>query len=123
MCEVSRGHHTQERSDLGQPLPVNGVALTQARRDKEAKYAELVRNERCRLVVVALEVEGGAQRPWSSWQTWPPLGQGTHHRCCDAQRSVPCARAFATSLVMGQCNVWAGVDGLAPDLADLYREG
>ena len=44
---------------LGQPLPtVNGAALTQARRDKEAKYAELVRNERCRLVVVALETGG-----------------------------------------------------------------
>ena len=37
---------------------VNGAALTQARRDKEAKYAELARNERCRLVVIALETGG-----------------------------------------------------------------
>ena len=37
--------------------------------------------------------------------------------------SVSCARAFATSLVVGQCDAWAGVDGSAPDLADLYREG
>ena len=38
---------------------VNGAALSQARRDKEAKYAELVTSERCRLVVVALKVEHG----------------------------------------------------------------
>ena len=30
----------------------------QARRDKEAKYAELVASERCRLVAVALETGG-----------------------------------------------------------------
>ena len=37
---------------------VNGAALTQVRLDKEAKNAGLVRNERCRLVVVALETGG-----------------------------------------------------------------
>ena len=37
--------------------------------------------------------------------------------------SVSCARPFATSPVVGQCDAWAGVDGSAPDLADLYREG
>ena len=37
--------------------------------------------------------------------------------------SVSCARAFATSLVTSHTDAWAGVDGSAPDLADLYREG
>ena len=37
--------------------------------------------------------------------------------------SVSCARAFATSLVVSHTDAWAGVDGSAPDLADLYREG
>ena len=37
--------------------------------------------------------------------------------------SVSCARAFATSLVTSHTDAGAGVDGSAPDLADLYREG
>ena len=37
---------------------VNGAALSQARRDKEAKNAELVASERCRLVAVAMETGG-----------------------------------------------------------------
>ena len=37
---------------------VNGAALSQARRDKEAKYPELVATERFRLVVVAMETGG-----------------------------------------------------------------
>lgn len=36
----------------------DGVQLRAARRRKEAKYAELLRSRRCRLVVVALEVGG-----------------------------------------------------------------
>ena len=55
--------HTPERSHFGRSTSttaatVNGAALSQARRDKEAKYAELVASERCRLVVVALETGG-----------------------------------------------------------------
>ena len=62
---LARRHHTQERSDLSwvnlwtTAATVNGAPLTQARRDKKAKCAELARNERCQLVVV----EGGAQKP------------------------------------------------------------
>ena len=37
---------------------VDGATLTQARRDKEATYPELVGSNRCRLVVVALETGG-----------------------------------------------------------------
>ena len=46
----------------GAPRPnaaaVGGAILTQARRDKEARYSELVAAERCRLVVVTLETGG-----------------------------------------------------------------
>ena len=49
---------TDER-EIGQTAAtVNGAALSQARRDKEAKYSELVASERCRFVVVALETGG-----------------------------------------------------------------
>ena len=37
---------------------IDGATLTQARRDKEATYPELVASNRCRLVVVALETGG-----------------------------------------------------------------
>ena len=37
--------------------------------------------------------------------------------------SVSCARAFATWLVASDTDAWAGVDGSAPDFADLSREG
>ena len=115
---------------------VNGAALTQARRDKEAKYAELVRNERCRLVVVALETGGrwGTEAlefvadMASSWaRDAPPVLRRSAflawRKRWTRMLSVSCARAFATSLVVGQCDAWAGVDGSAPDLADLYKEG
>ena len=101
---------------------VNGAALTQARRDKEAKYAELVRNERCRLVVVALKTGGR----WGT-EALEFVADMASSRARDAppvvRRSAFLARAFAASLVVGQRDAWAGVDGSAPDLADLYREG
>ena len=36
----------------------DGVALAEARKDKERKYPELLTGTRCRLVVVAMEVGG-----------------------------------------------------------------
>ena len=98
---------------------VNGAAP--ARRDKEAKYVELVRNERCRLVVVALETSGR----WDT-ETLEFVANMASSRARDAppvlQRSAflawrkrwtrtptaLCATAFATSLVTGQSDAWAG---------------
>ena len=46
----------------GDPRPKahreNGVALAEARKDKQRKYPELERGTRCRLVVTAMEVGG-----------------------------------------------------------------
>ena len=101
---------------------VNGAALTQARRDKEAKYAELVRNERCRLVVVALKTGGR----WGT-EALEFVADMASSRARDAppvvRRSAFLVRAFAASLVVGQRDAWASVDGSAPDLVDLYTEG
>ena len=41
-----------------QAASTNGAVLTRAREDKERKCAELLESERCRLVVVALEMGG-----------------------------------------------------------------
>ena len=115
---------------------VNGAALLQARRDKEAKYAELVTSERCRLVVVALETGGRwstealefvADLASSRARDAPPVLRRSAflawRKRWTRMLSVSCARAFATSLVVSHTDAWAGVDGSAPDLADLYREG
>ena len=46
----------------GDPRPkadrINGVALAEARKDKETRYPELLGGTRCRLVVTAMEVGG-----------------------------------------------------------------
>ena len=115
---------------------VNGAALSLARQDKEAKYAELVASERCRLVVVALETRGRwstealefvADMASSRARDAPPVLRRSAFLAWQKRwtrmLSVSCARAFATSLVVSHTDAWAGVDGSAPDLADLCREG
>ena len=57
----------------------DGAALLRARADKERKYTELVHNDRCQLVVVALETGGR----WSDEAT--AVGHGRSHRCCRGQ--------------------------------------
>ena len=92
---------------------VNGAALSQARRDKEAKYAELVASERCRLVVVALETGGRwstealefvADMASSRARDAPPVLRRSAflawRKRWTRMLSVSCARAFATSLVV-----------------------
>ena len=124
-------------SSCGAPRPnaavVNGAVLTQARRDKEVKYSELVPAERCRLVVIALETGGR----WSTEalnfvedmansrarEAPPRLRRSAFlawRKRWTRMLSVSCARSFATSLVTGQQDVMAGVDGSTPDLADLF---
>ena len=114
---------------------VDGAVCTRAREDKETKYSELLRGDRCRLVVVALETGGR----WSEEalqfveslaavraRDAPPA---MFHSAKLAWRrrwlrllSVSCARSFASSLVALPTALHAlgGADGCAPDLADLF---
>ena len=114
---------------------VDGAVLTRARVDKEAKYAELVGGNRCVLVVVALETGGR----WSgeavefmdmmagarAREVLPIMRRSVHlawRRRWMRMLSVSCARAFASSLVAPGQDVWSGIDGATPDLADLLGE-
>ena len=124
---------TLRSASCGAPRPnaavVNGAVLTQARRDKEVKCSELVAAERCRLVVIALETGGR----WSTEavnfvedmansrarEAPPMLCRSAFlawRKRWTRMLSVSCARSFATSLVAGQQDVMAGVDGSTPDL-------
>ena len=115
---------------------VDGAVCTRAREDKERTYSELLRGDRCRLVVVALETGGR----WSEEalqfveslaavraRDAPPA---LFHSAALAWRrqwsrmiAVSVARSFATSLVAlpEALHALGGVDGCAPDLADLLE--
>ena len=113
----------------------DGAVLTQARADKEAKYAELVAGNHCFLVVIALETGGR----WSgeavefidmlagarAREVLPLMRRSVHlawRRRWMRMLAVSCARAFATSLVAPGQDAWSGTDGPSPDLADLLVE-
>ena len=113
----------------------DGAALLRARADKERKYTELVHNDKCQLVVVALETGGR----WSDEATKffcelagsrarevPPMLQGSTFygwlRRWTRMLSISCGRAFASSLVSSRSETVEGQDGPAPDLADLFCE-
>ena len=116
---------------------VDGAVCSRAREDKERKYSELLRADRCRLVVVALETGGR----WSeeSLQFVESLAgarardapHALYHSAALAWRrrwarmiAVSCARAFASSLVAiptAALQPLGGADGCAPDLADLFE--
>ena len=115
----------------------DGAVCSRAREEKERKYVELLRGDRCRLVVVALETGGR----WSeeALQFIESLAvakarDAPHtmfHSAALAWRrrwsrllSVSCARSFASSLVALPTAMHAlgGADGCAPDLADLFAE-
>ena len=124
----------------GRPQPgaaaVDGAVCSRAREDKERKYPELLRDDRCRLVVLALETGGR----WSEEAVQfveslavsrarevPPTLQ---HSAALAWRrrwtrmlSVSCARSLACSLVVPPKvpHALAGADGPPPDLADLFE--
>ena len=116
---------------------VDGAVCSRAREDKERKYSELLRADRCRLVVVALETGGR----WSeeSLQFVESLAgarardapHALYHSAALAWRrrwarmiAVSCARSFASSLVAiptAALQPLGGADGCAPDLADLFE--
>ena len=111
----------------------DGVVLTEARRDKERKYTELLQNDRCQLVAVGVETGG----------RWSPEAV-TFVECLAASRarkapvalrsssflawrrrwsrmlSVSCCRAFCGSLISTSEDPMRGTDGAVPDLADLF---
>ena len=111
---------------------IDGAVLVKARVDKERKYAELVNEDRCRLVVVGVETGGR----WSD-EAVTFLDHLASARAREAPRgsaffmwrrrwsrmlAVACGRAFAQSLVSaaeGSC----GVEGPTPNLADLCEWG
>ena len=106
----------------------DGAVCSRAREEKERKYVELLRGDRCRLVVVESlrrEVDGAKKAR--------QMLQARHmfHSAALAWRrrwsrllSVSCARSFASSLVALPTAMHAlgGADGCAPDLADLFAE-
>ena len=53
-----RSHSASDGRASTNAASVNGAALDRAQRDKETKYAELVKGARCHLVVVAIETRG-----------------------------------------------------------------
>ena len=67
---------------------VDGAVCGRARDDKERKCAELLHGDRCRLVVVALETEGGgARRQWISLLGWQLPGPARQHPCSAVPRT------------------------------------
>ena len=90
---------------------VDGAVCSRAREDKERKYSELQRADRCRLVVVALETGGrwseespvrgkfgGGESPRCSTRSVPLSCIGMEHRWA-RMIEVSCGRSFASSLV------------------------
>ena len=96
---------------LGTP-DMDGAALLQARREKEATYPEFTAPGRCRLVVVAIETGGrwsdeavdfvrqlalARAREVPSFMVFPAIL--AWERRCTRQLSTVCALSFAASLV------------------------
>ena len=103
---------------------VDGVVLTEAKRDKERKYTELLQNDRCQLVVVGVETGGR----WS-----PEAVTFVEGLAASRTREAPvalrfssflawrrCCRAFCGSLTSTSEDPVRGTDGAVPGLADLF---
>ena len=110
----------------------DGAVATDARKDKESAYPELVRSRRCALVVVALETGGR----WSSEavqffeelsyaksrSVQPRLRFATtlaYKRRWSRLLSVAAGKAFAISLVSLAGKLQVTCDGGEPDLSDV----
>ena len=74
---------------------VDGAVLTEARHDKEAKYAELCQGGRCQLVVVGIETGG----------RWSPEALSVEQLAASRAREAPSALRFSTFLARGSGGV------------------
>ena len=125
----------------GEPQPgaadIDGATWTQARRDKEATYPELVGSNRCRLVVVALETGGRwseeavdvfRQLAFPKAQEVPPAMKWSvvlaWERRWTCMFVTTCTVAFEASLVAPseQCETWCRKGGEAPTLVGLLDD-
>ena len=113
---------------------VDGAVLVNARRDKEAKYPELVASRRCKLVVVGIETGGRWSEEAVDFVRQLSVAKAEEvpsfmrrsvslswERRWTRMLSVVCATAFAASLVepARQCESICWTGGDAPPLADL----
>ena len=113
---------------------VDGAVLVDARRDKEAKYPELVASRRCKLVVVGVETGGRWSEEAVDFVRQLSIAKAEEVPCFMRRSvslswerrwtrmlSVVCATAFAASLVepARQCESICWTGGDAPSLADL----
>ena len=89
---------------------MNGAVLARAREEKERKYVELLDADRCRPVVIAIEIGGrGSDEALAFVDSLASARQGSAvlrrsvhlswRRHWSRMLSVSCARAFAASLV------------------------
>ena len=119
----------------GRPCPnaasEDGAVLARARVDKERKYAELLVDDSCQLVVVGVETGGSWSREAENF-----IEHLASSRACEAPPalrfsasvawkcfrilSVSWGRAFANSVVSSRDDTMAGIDGASLDLADLF---
>ena len=132
-------HHTPMcnfcRLPPSRELCTNQRCSVETRKNKETKYAELVDNNHCHLVVVALETRGR----WSveamefidmmaadrAREVLHFLSRSVHlawRKRWTRMLAVSCARSFANSLV-SSLDTWNGTDGATPDVADMCKDG
>ena len=79
---------------------VDGAVCTRARKDKETKYSEHLRGDRCRLVVVALETGGKMERGGPSVRGEFGCRQGPRCSTCNVPlRQVGVAETVASVVV------------------------
>ena len=110
----------------------DGAVLHRTRLDKETTYQELLRGERCHLVVVGLETGGR----WSNEavkfvdslasaraREAPPLLYRSAflawRKRWTRMLAVSCGRAYASSLVTPRVDEFSGAEGIVPAFADL----
>ena len=120
----------------GEPRPKadtrNGVALAEARKDKERRYPELLRGTRCRLVVTAMEVGGRwSEEAYHFLDTLalakardtPKALKGSVYQACKrrwtALVSVAGMRSFADSLLLEDGQTSELHEGACPTLGQL----
>ena len=111
----------------GRVQPAKIIICQNARADK-VQYTELLVGDRCPLVVVAVESGGVEHRSTGvrGVSRAVPGKRGRTHCISSRSRmlSISCARAFATSLMVGPraLHAVASADAGTPDATDFFSE-